>query len=225
MASSALPSDFGVDQASSLLALALSEPARAAEEARLVLDAGPPDLVASIAHQTLGIVAREAGRLPEALAELATAARRARRGGSDARQADVLATLGVTLATAGRTRAGLRRLDAALALAPGPEVGRVRMRRAFVLLTLGRAAPALADLDQALAEVRACGDRLWEARSLLNRSWAHMLLGRPSAAAADAEASHALFVELGQLQEVAHALHNRSSAAFDIGDKPFQIVV
>ncbi len=220
MASSALPSDFGVDQASSLLALALSEPARAAEEARLVLDAGPPDLVASIAHQTLGIVAREAGRLPEALAELATAARRARRGGSDARQADVLATLGVTLATAGRTRAGLRRLDAALALAPGPEVGRVRMRRAFVLLTLGRAAPALADLDQALAEVRACGDRLWEARSLLNRSWAHMLLGRPSAAAADAEASHALFVELGQLQEVAHALHNRSSAAFDIGDLP-----
>src|SRR6202034_74431 len=111
--------------------------------ARTVL-AGHPDLTSgSIAHQAAGIVLRDSGRLPAALAELRAALRLAGRAGQSDRMVDVSATYGAALVMAGRTRAGLAQLDEAVGLARGGLLARVRLRRAHVLSLLGRHADAL----------------------------------------------------------------------------------
>ena len=70
---------------------------------------------------------REFGELDAATAELATAVRLARASGSAEREADVLATLGVTLTYRGHSRRGLAALDRPLALA-GWRMAGVRAR-------------------------------------------------------------------------------------------------
>ena len=89
-----------------LLPLALSRPNEALERARTVLAGDPGPLEASVARQAIGIVLREYGDIDAAVGELRIARRLARRAGSASREADVLATLGVALVFAGRTRVG-----------------------------------------------------------------------------------------------------------------------
>jgi hypothetical protein len=102
------------DRGDDLLALALSRPSEAMARARAVLAAGPGPLDASVAHQVIGIILREFGDIDAAVRELRTARRLALRGGSAEREADVLATLGVALVFAGRTRSGRGALNAAV---------------------------------------------------------------------------------------------------------------
>ena len=98
----------GADPAD-LLPLALSRPNEALDRARKVLADDPGLLDASIARQTIGIVLREYGDIDAAIGELRIARRLARRAGSADREADVLATLGVALVFAARTRSGSQR--------------------------------------------------------------------------------------------------------------------
>ena len=209
-----------------LLPLALSQPRQAQAIAFSLLDGSSrsaSDLSAydrSIAQHTIGIVLRDEGRYAEAVDHLTQALQAARRSRDDARIADVLASLGVALVGWGRTAAGLKRLDHALELSTGVDRARVRLRRANVLLVLGRPEQALTELRTALRVARTAGDTLWQARCLVNRSWAHATLGAVARADADAEAAERLFTAVGQRREAALAVHNRGGIAFLLGDIP-----
>jgi hypothetical protein len=119
-----------------LLLLALARPGEALAQARGVLAKNPGPYDASVARQAIGIVLREFGDVSAGIRELRTALRLARLAGSPDRQADVLATLGVALIHAGRTKQGLSALDEAVVHAAGPATGRVLERRAAGLMIM-----------------------------------------------------------------------------------------
>ena len=80
--------------------------------------------------------------------------RLARASGSAEREADVLATLGVTLTYRGHSRRGLAALDRSLALVGGESAARVLVRRGIALWVLGRHAEALDDLGRSIRVLR-----------------------------------------------------------------------
>ena len=90
--------------------------------------------MASVAHQAAGIALRDLGHPEDGVTELRRALRLARAGDQPQRQADVLASLGLTTAQAGRTARGLAYLDRAALVARGVLAGRILMRRAAVLV-------------------------------------------------------------------------------------------
>ena len=77
-----------------LLPLAVSRPQDALLAARSVLAGQPSAYDASLAHHAIGIVLRDRGDLPEAIAELRKGLRLARASGKPEREVDVQATLG-----------------------------------------------------------------------------------------------------------------------------------
>ena len=203
-----------------LLPLALSRPRDALRAARSVLAGQPSFHDASLAHQTIGIVLRDHGNLPAAIAELRTGVRLARASGRPEREADVQATLGITLAWMGRSRQGLAVLDQAVTAAHGGAAGRALMRRALIFESLGRFHEARQDLSHALPYFRRSGDTVWEARSLSWRALVFLGLGLPGRAGADFARAEELFASNGQELEYAYARHNRGLAALSRGDLP-----
>ncbi len=151
-----------------LLASAIADPGAAEAGVRELLATSNDPAVLSVARQASGIVLRHRGLMFDALRELHAAVRLARRSDDVNREADARATLGVTLALAGRTRSGLVQLERGLAAATDPvTVGKILMRRGHVRhYYLAQEEQALADLAPALAALRAAGDRVWEARTL-----------------------------------------------------------
>src|SRR5215468_1059148 len=140
-----------------LLPLAVSRPQDALLAARSVLARQPSAYDASLAHHAIGIVLRDRGKLPEAISELRRGIRLARASGRPEREVDVQATLGAALAWTGRTQQGLALLNRAVAASRGDLTGRVLMRRASVLLDLGRFHEAHQDLSRALPYFRRTG--------------------------------------------------------------------
>lgn len=204
-----------------LLALALSQPDRARAIALAVQAAYPRDhLVNSVARQTIGIVLRDAGESHAAIAELRAALRAARRSHDEDRVGDVLASLGVALAQAGRTGPALGALEESLRRVQGISRARVLVRRAHVLLPLGRTDEALADLRWALTTAKRAGDELWQARCLVHRGWAWMMLGEFARGHADSKAAEVLFARVGQAHEAAWTLNNRAGFCRYEGDLP-----
>jgi tetratricopeptide (TPR) repeat protein len=183
-----------------------------------VLAGAPPPLDASVARQAIGIVHRDFGDLGSAVAELRHAVRLARRAGSRAREADVLATLGVALIHQGRTRQGLAALGEAVALAGGGQAAQVLYRRAYALWMLGRHREALEDLRRAVPML--AGDPIWTARAVSLRGLLHLSGGLAARAEADLMAAGELSAATGQELEAAYALHNRGLVAFRSGDLP-----
>jgi tetratricopeptide (TPR) repeat protein len=188
--------------------------------ARSVLAGQPSAYDASLAHQAIGIVLRDHGDLPGAIAELRKGVKLARGSGRPDREADVQATLGVALAWAGHSQHGLAVLDQAVAAARGALAGRVLMRRALVRWDLGRFREAHEDLCRALPYFRRAGDTIWEARSLGLRAFVFLGLGLPGRAARDFTRAEALFAGSGQEREYAYARHNRGLVALARGDLP-----
>ncbi len=180
--------------------------------ARALLAGQPGSYDASLAHQAIGIVLRDHGDLPGAVAELRKALRLARGSGRPEREADVRASLGVALAWRGRSQQGLTMLDQAVAATHGNAAGRVLMRRANVRWDLGRFRDAYQDLCRALPYFRRAGDSVWEARSLTWRGFVFLSLGLPGRAAADFARAEDLFATSGQDLEYAYARHNRGLA-------------
>jgi len=203
-----------------LLPLALSRPRDALLAARSVLAGGPSPYDASLAHQTIGIVLRDHGDLPGAIAELRMGVRLAHASGRPEREVDVQATLGVALAWAGRSQQGLAVLNRAVEASRGDLTGRALMRRASVLEDLGRFREAHQDLSRALAYLRRAGDTVWEARSLTLRAEVFLGLGLPGRAGADFARAEELFATNGQELEYAKARHNHGLAALSRGDLP-----
>src|SRR6266508_1937647 len=203
-----------------LLPLALSRPKEALARARAVLAADPEPYDASIAHQAIGIVLRDFGDVGVAVRELRTAVRLAGEAGSPEREADVLATLGLALVFSGRTRSGLAAFDRAVRQASGLLAGRVLMRLALALWTLGRHQDALEALRPAVTMLRRADDMIWEARALTARAFVHLALGSVERATIDIARAERLFAAAGQEYESAVARHNRGVIAFRSGDLP-----
>ena len=203
-----------------LLPLALSRPKEALARARAVLAADPEPYDASIAHQAIGIVLRDFGDVGVAVRELRTAVRLAGEAGSPEREADVLATLGLALVFSGRTRSGLAAFDRAVRQASGLLAGRVLMRLALALWTLGRHQDALEALRPAVTMLRRADDMIWEARALTARAFVHLALGSVERGTIDIARAERLFAAAGQEYESAVARHNRGVIAFRSGDLP-----
>ncbi|WP_350275429.1 CHAT domain-containing tetratricopeptide repeat protein [Kribbella sp. HUAS MG21] len=203
-----------------LLPLALSRPHDAIASARSLLAADPAAVEASIAHQAWGIGLRQLGDVTTAVRQLRTALRLAEQSGRSEREADVLATLGATLGRAGRSREGLARLDRAVELSRGALTGRVLLRRADVLLVLGRHREALDDLRAAITRLRRSGDQVWEARSRNYRGFIQLALGGTRRADADFAVAEKLYAATGQEFEYAEARQNRGLVAYSRGDLP-----
>ncbi|HTQ92488.1 MAG TPA: CHAT domain-containing protein [Streptosporangiaceae bacterium] len=203
-----------------LLALTLSRPQDALIAARSVLAGHPSAYDASFAHHAIGIVLRDRGRLPEAIAELKKGMRLARASGRPEREVDVQATLGLALAWTGRSQQGLALLNRAVAASHGDLTGRVLMRRASVLKDLGRFHEAHQDLSRALPYFRRTGDTVWEARSLTHRAEVFLGLGLPGRAAAEFARAEEIYASSGQEFEYAKARHNSGCVALIRGDLP-----
>ncbi|OHV39329.1 MULTISPECIES: CHAT domain-containing protein [Pseudofrankia] len=211
--------DTATDHAA-LLALALSRPLDAVAAASRWLDTSADPCALSVAHQTLGIVARDSGRADEAVAELRAAMRSARACGDPRRLVDVRATMGTTLALNGHTAAGLRQLDAAARHSDGLLGGQVLMRRGAVLGVLGRHDEALRDLGRATTLLRAAGDPMWEGRCRTHRGMSYLALGQTDRAERDFVISERLLTAAGQDLEIAWSWHSRARVAQRRGELP-----
>lgn len=203
-----------------LLALALARPHEALKIAHDRLAAHPTPYEASVARQTAGIAHRVVGEFVPAVRELRAALRLARASGARDREIDVLASLGATLARAGRTEEGLAALDLAVLHSQGAAAGRVLLRRADVLMVLTRYADALDDLRGAVMRLRRAGDTVWEARSLSHRAFTYLAVGQAARADGDFVVAERLFASCGQDLEYAMTRHNRGLVAFARGDLP-----
>jgi tetratricopeptide (TPR) repeat protein len=203
-----------------LLQLAMSRPRDALARATNLLAGRPGAYEASIARQAIGIVLRDNGDVSAAIRELRAAARQARQAGSAEREADVLGSLGVAMANAGRTAAGLATLDRALQLSTGALQGRVLHRRGVVLWTVGRHSAALADLRRAVALLERAGDLAWTALALTARGLVQLDLGYADRADADLAVAGGVYAETGQDLQSAHTLLNRGVVASRTGDLP-----
>jgi hypothetical protein len=203
-----------------LLQLAMSRPRDALARAANQLAARPDPYQASIARQAIGIVLRDNGDVTSGIRELRAAAREARRAGSAEREADVLGSLGVALASAGRTTVGLATLDRALHLSTGVLLGRVLHRRGVVLWTLGRHSAALADLRRAVSLLEQAGDLAWTALAMGARGLVQLDLGYADRAEADLAVAGQLYAETGQELQSAHTVLNRGVVASRTGDLP-----
>ena len=160
-----------------LLRDALAHPDDAMTQAQSLLASEPDSVTGSVARQVIGIVLRDNGQPQRALVELTTALHLARSSGRGERVADVLASLGAAMFTAGDTPGGLDHLNQAAEFAHGELLARVRMRRAHVLSLIGDHPAALDDLRLAIRGLRRAGDTVWEARALNNRCLIHIAIG------------------------------------------------
>ena len=216
----AVPSEPASDEPVELLPLALSRPNEALTRARAVLAGEPGPLDASVARQAIGIVLREYGDIDAAIGELRIARHLARRAGSTSREADVLATLGLTLVFAGRTRSGRNTLDAAVRQSTGNLRARAMLRRGGALLILGHRREGLEDLNSAVVALRMADDQIWEARALQERAVSYLSSGSARRAVADLRRAEDLFAANGQELESAETTVNRGLVALRLGDLP-----
>ncbi|GAA3151353.1 hypothetical protein GCM10017687_81190 [Streptomyces echinatus] len=202
-----------------LLPMVFADPGEARARAEHVLRTGPSPLHASVAHQVLGIWQRDFGDLRVALRHLRRARDLAARAESADREADVLATLGVALVHAGRTRQGLASFERGVARGGGHTRARVLYRRAYVWWVLGRHREALEDVRRALPVLRQLADDIWTARALTLRATVHLALGAVDRAVADFTAAERLWDTTGQEHDKADAVESRGLARVPVGGR------
>ncbi|GHF07766.1 CHAT domain-containing protein [Streptomyces fumanus] len=200
--------------------MVFAAPNEALARAEKVLGAAPPPLHASVAHQVIGIWQRDFGDTRLALDHLRRARDLAAGADSADREADVLATLGVALVHAGRTRDGLAAFERGVRRGMGHTRARVLYRRAYVWWVLGRHGEALEDVRRAIPVLRQADDTIWTARALTLRATVHLALGAVDRADADFTAAEALWDTTGQEHDKADAVESRGLAAFRSGDIP-----
>ena len=198
---------------------ALSRPRDTARLAERILAASRDPYVSSYAGQALGIATREMGDVAQAVRYLRAALAAAASCG-DEREADVQASLGITLAWAGRSKDALADLDAALSKASGVTAARVRLRRGNLLVILGRINDAIDEYRRAARTFRAAGDGLWEARALNNLGFAFIDRGDAPRAENALTRAEALLAYAGQTFEAANVRSNRGLVASLYGKVP-----
>jgi tetratricopeptide (TPR) repeat protein len=218
--SSASDTGSGAWEPDKLLALALSRPSEALVAAREVLAGHPSAAQAAVAHQAAGVVLKDFGNINQAIAEFKAARRFARRAGDLDREADVSASLGMTLVLSGQPRRGLSVLDTLLERSDGVLAGRILIRRVGAFYVLGRNAEALRDVQAAVGLLSGAGDLVWEARALHWRAAVYLAMGHIERADLDYARVETLYAECGQQLEYASARQERGLAAHARGDLP-----
>ena len=198
---------------------ALSRPRDTARVAERMLAATRDPYIRSYAGQALGIATREMGDVAQAVRYLRAALAAAASCG-DERKADVQASLGITLACAGRSKEALRQLDAALSQASGVTAARVRLRRGNLLGILGRTDEAIEEHRRAARTLRAAGDSLWEARALNNLGLEFIDRGDAPRAEDALTRAEALLADAGQTFDAANVRSNRGLVASLYGKVP-----
>ncbi|HWJ11709.1 MAG TPA: CHAT domain-containing tetratricopeptide repeat protein [Nocardioides sp.] len=201
-----------------LLDLALDRPDEARRRAERVLDSEVDDLSRSFAYQCLGIVLRDEGETAAAMVVLRNALRCARRTANRDRIRDVRATLGVTLAFDGHSRAALRELEGALEGAEGEAAARIAVRLAGVLTVLGRHENAIPVLRSALTQMEEAGNLPWAARTRLWLAHVETRLGRIDEAEADVLVSNRILADEGAWTDRLAGLTNLAELAVARGD-------
>jgi tetratricopeptide (TPR) repeat protein len=199
--------------------MALSRPLDTKEFATRLLDTSRNARERSYAEQALGIAMRELGDVPGAVRQLRQALADAATV-SESRQADVEASLGGTLAYAGRSREALSLLNAAAGRVRGVAQARILVRRGLLLHILGHTTSAVEDLRKAAQVLRRNGDAVWEVRAVVNLAQALIDLG--DAARADVALSRAesLLTAADRTFEAATTRHTRGLAASMAGHIP-----
>src|SRR5205814_8806315 len=119
----------------------------------------------SRAEQARGLALRSLERPRESVQALQRAVGIARAAGAAVQAARAEVSLALSLGHLGRNREALRVLERAGDVLAGPELVRLRVQRAVVMMRLGDAASVGATLPPVLAELRRPGDRRWEARA------------------------------------------------------------
>lgn len=178
-------------------------------------------LTASLAHQTIAIVRRERGDLPGAVRHLRRAMSLGERAGDRKRRADAQATLGASLAIAGRTGDGLAQLDEAIGVLRGSKRAEALTRRAWIRISLlARFEDGADDVRRALKRFDADGDDIWLARALNLLGYARLGLGDLAAAESRFAESGELSRTLGLRIDHAVTVQNRGYVAYLRGDLP-----
>ncbi len=201
-----------------LLELALDDPERAEQAARDLLESSDDPSALSYAHQCLGIVWRDSGKIPDAVRELGLGLNAARTAGLLDRERDVRATLGTTLVVAGRSRKGLAQLDRALDGAYGELGAKIRMRKAGVLALLGRYSEAAPVMRESLVEITRASNPAWEARTRVWLGHLELRLGRVDDAEREVVAAERLLRKTRSHLDRLTALENLAEIAVVRGD-------
>ena len=199
--------------------MALSRPLDTMESASRLLSTSINARERSYAGQALGIAMRELGDVPGAVRQLRQALADAAKV-SVSRQADVEASLGGTLAYAGRSTEALAMLNTAAERVRGAAQARILVRRGLLLQILGHTTGAVQDLRKAAQVLRRSGDAVWEVRAVVNLAQALVDLG--DAARADVALSRAetLLTAADRTFEAATTRHTRGLAASMAGHIP-----
>ena len=198
------------------------DPRLALVQADRLIDDDADPWVLSVAHHARAMVLRGQGALAPAADEFRLALRMAHRAGDRDREADVRASYGLHLGMAGRPRAGLEQLGAAIAAAGDPVIlAKCHMRRGYVrYFFLVQAQEAMADLSIALTGLRAAEERVWEARTLNLMGLAQLAMGSTDTALRLIREAGDLFLREGEEVEAVVTLHNRGFIAYCHGDLP-----
>jgi tetratricopeptide (TPR) repeat protein len=208
-------------QAEEAVELAQGDPrkARALATAALAGADGDQEVIV-VARRALGLAARQLQDLASAQTELRTAVRIAERAGLARRAGEARLSLALVLSYLGRQRAAMRAIERAATELRGQDRARLHMQRALLLQRMGRTDEALDGYRRALTGLRRHGDRLWEARLLVNRGLLRAYRGDLAGAADDHRAGRRLAEELGQELMVALIDHNLGFIAGRAGNIP-----
>jgi len=175
---------------------------------------------ASVAQRTVGLVARETGRLSAARRRLLRAIAIAESGNLAVRAVEARLSLVLVLLQGGYPEAALAELDRATERAPREMRGQVLVQRALTHIRMGRFDQALDDSRRALPLLRRAGDHLNEARLLSNRGILHAYRNELGLAETDLDKALGLYRVLGSEIAAAQVLHNLGYVSALKGDVP-----
>ena len=173
-----------------------------------------------MAHRTVGLVARETGRLAEARRRLRRAIAIAEAGKLDLRATEARLSLVLAVLQGGDPDAALIELDRAAEDAPRELRGQVLVQRALIHIRVGRFEEALDESRRALPLLRRVDDRLNEARLLSNRGILHAYRSELALAEADLTKALRLYRLLESEIATAQVLHNLGYVSALKGDIP-----
>jgi tetratricopeptide (TPR) repeat protein len=177
-------------------------------------------VVRSLALQAWGLAAGQQHDPTTSVSRLREAVEIAAAAGRTHRAAMARADLAFVLLSSGDPRAALVEADRAAEDLDGIDAVRLQVRRALVLQRLGRLDEALTTYDLALADLRAAGDRFWEAKGLTNRGVLQAYRSRFEAAREDLVTAERIYLELDQPLAAAQVRHNLGFVAARRGDVP-----
>ena len=197
-------------------ALAISAATRALRAARRCADLH----AAALAEQAWGHSLLQGGEVNAAIRHLRSAVRYAAQAGATPVAGSASIKLAFALVQRGRAPAGLRAIDAAVRELDGVERTRALAQRGIIRYLIGQLDDAFADLEVAVRELRAAGDRVHVQRALVNRGIVLAERHQFTAAIADLREAERLATELGRHLVLGAIAQNIGFVEIRRGDVP-----